>query len=140
MTTAVAPSTRTYAGTDLRVLILALASVAAAVVHAMVAPEHLRESVLYGAFFLGTTAAGLGYAAVVLTRPTTPVLVTGLVANVSVIALWLFTRLVEVPVGPMAGETEAFGRLDVMASSAELLCVLACAACLARLRRGHVRI
>jgi hypothetical protein len=105
--------------------VLALASVVAAVVHAMVIREHFGESALYGSFFLGTTVGGLGYAAVVLLRPIKRVLLVGLVANASIVALWLFTRLVEVPVGPGMGEREAFGVLDVIASGAEVLCVVA---------------
>ena len=105
--------------------VLGAAAVVAAVVHAIVAPEQFGESVLYGTFFLVTTVAGLGYAVAVLTTPTRPLLVTGLVANAGIVALWLFTRVVEVPVGPSAGEREAFGALDVVASGAELLCVVA---------------
>jgi len=105
--------------------VLALASVVAAVVHAMIIREHFAESALYGSFFLGTAVAGLGYAVVVLLRETRPVLLVGLVANASIVALWLFTQLVEVPVGPGMGKTEAFGRLDVIASGAEVLCVVA---------------
>lgn len=110
---------------------LSLASVVAAVVHAMVIREHFGESALYGSFFLGAAVAGLGYAVVVLLRATRPVLLVGLVANASIIVLWLFTRLVEVPVGPGMGEREAFGGLDVIAGGAEALCVVA-AICLLR--------
>lgn len=104
---------------------LALASVVAAVVHAMVIREHFGESALYGSFFLGAAIAGLAYAVVVLLRATRPVLLVGLVANASIVALWLFTRLVEVPVGPGMGERETFGGLDVIAGGAEAFCVVA---------------
>ena len=49
--------------------VLATASVVAAVVHAMVAPEHFGESGLYGTFFVATTVAGLAYAVAVLAKP-----------------------------------------------------------------------
>jgi len=105
--------------------LLVLATVVAAVVHAMVAPEHFEESALYGGFFLATTVAGLGYAVWVLSRPTRTLYVAAVIANVSIVALWLTTRLIEVPVGPGVGETEPFGTLDIVASSAEVLCVVA---------------
>jgi hypothetical protein len=104
---------------------LSAASVVAAVVHAVVAPEHFGESALYGAFFLATTVFGLGYAVAVLAKPSRSLLLAGAAANLSIVVLWLFTRLVEVPIGPGAGEKEAFGVLDMVASSAELLCVVA---------------
>ena len=105
--------------------VLATASVVAAVVHATVAPEHFAESALYGTFFLATTVAGFAYAVLVLAKPSRPVLLVGVAANAAIVALWLITRLVEVPVGPGAGEREAFGVMDVVASSAEVLCVVA---------------
>jgi hypothetical protein len=114
------------------VWVLAAATLVAAVVHAIVAPEHFGESALYGTFFLATTVAGLAYAVVVLAKPVWPVLIAGVVANIAIVALWLFTRLIEVPVGPGAGEKEAFGVLDVVASSAELMCVVAAISLLRR--------
>ena len=120
--------------------LLVTASAVAAVVHAMVAPEHFEESPLYGGFFLATTVAGLGYAVWVLSRPARWLYVAAVVANVAIVALWLTTRLVEVPVGPGAGETEPFGRLDVIASSAELLCVVAAVVLLLASRSRQVRV
>jgi hypothetical protein len=105
--------------------LLVTASVVAAIVHGAVAPEHFEESPIYGGFFLATTVAGLGYAVWVLSRPARWLYAAAIVANASIVALWLTTRLVEVPVGPGAGETEPFGSLDIIASSAEALCVVA---------------
>jgi hypothetical protein len=55
-------------------VLLAAATVVAAVVHVWVAPEHFAESALYGTFFVATAVAGIGYAALVLARPTRGVL------------------------------------------------------------------
>ena len=115
--------------------LLVSASVVAAIVHGAVAPEHFEESPLYGGFFLATTVAGLGYAVWVLTRPARWLYAAAVGANVSIVALWLTTRLVEVPLGPGAGETEPFGRLDIIASSAEVLCVVAAVALLRKATR-----
>jgi len=132
VTTATAAYPVRYAKVDAWRWLLVIATVAAAVVHAKVAPEHFREWTFYGGFFLATTIAGLGYAVWVLTRPARWLYVAAVVANVGIVALWLTTRLIEVPVGPGAGETEPFGRLDIIASSAEVLCVIAAIALLRR--------
>ncbi|MBV9486142.1 MAG: hypothetical protein JO246_08820 [Frankiaceae bacterium] len=115
------------AGSDRRSLlaITALLSVAAAGVHFTVAPEHFDESALYGTFFLVTATAQVAYAVLLLVRPSRPLLAVGWLANALVVGLWLVTRLVAIPLGPAAGEREAFSGLDVLASSFELLFLVA---------------
>ena len=132
MTTATAAYPLRYTRNDVSLLLLVLGTLVAAVVHAWVAPEHFRESPLYGGFFLATTAAGVGYAVWVLSRPARWLYAAAVAANVAIVALWLTTRLIEVPVGPGAGETEPFGRLDIIASTAEVLCVVTAIALLRR--------
>ena len=120
-------------------LALAAASVIAAVVHVWVAPEHFAESALYGTFFVATAVAGLGYAALVLARPSRGLLLAGAAGNAAVVGLWLVTRLVAVPLGPGAGETEPFGGLDVLASAAEITAFAICAVLLVpRLAAGQL--
>ena len=111
-------------------VLLAAASLIAAVVHVWVAPEHFAESALYGAFFVATAVAGAVFAAWVIVRPTRALLLAGVVGNAAIVVLWLVTRLVAVPLGPGAGETEPFGALDVLASGAELVALGACVAAL----------
>jgi hypothetical protein len=107
-------------------LITALSCAAAAAVHVVVMPEHFEESTLYGCFFLVTAAAQFGYVALLLWRPSRPLLAVGIVANAAVVVLWLVTRLVAIPLGPAAGTREEFSGLDVLASSFEVL-FLVCA-------------
>ena len=110
----------------LPLLVLAAASAVAAVVHLWVAPEHFEESALYGAFFVSTAVAGIAYAVWAVARPTSPLLLVGAAVNAAIVALWLVTRLVEVPLGPGTGETEPFGALDMLASGAELVAFAMC--------------
>lgn len=118
----------------------ALGLLAAAGVHVTVMPEHFRESWLYGAFFLGTASAQVAAAALIWLRPTRWRLRAIGGASVGVVALWAWTRVVGVPLGPGAGATESIGALDVVASAAELVTALGCFAAAAvpalRLRRS----
>lgn len=107
------------------VVVAAAASVVAAVVHAIVVPEHFGESPLYGWFFVLTAVAGFGYAFWLGLRPSRSLLLAGAAANAAIVALWIFTRVVEVPLGPGAGQTEPVGMLDVIASVAELTALAA---------------
>jgi hypothetical protein len=102
-------------------------SAVAAIVHGVVCPEHFREAGLYGTFFLVCALAQLGWAVAVLVRPDRRLLALGLAGNVAVLALWALTRTTGIPLGPEAGEVEAVGALDLIASAAELG-VVVCAA------------
>lgn len=117
-----APVTRRGSGW---LYVLAVASFVAGVVHAVVCPEHFQEYWVFGAFFLATAVAGIGYAVWVLARPARWLLRAGVVANVGIVALWLSTRLIGLPLGPDAGQTEAFGVMDLVASSAEICAAVA---------------
>ena len=113
----------------------AFASVVAAGVHVAVAPQHFRESSLYGTFFVVAAACQLGGAATLLLFRTR--LLTSLVAggNAMIVVLWLVTRVVGIPIGPRAGEVERVQLLDVTASTAEAAVVVCCALALYRVTR-----
>ena len=119
--------------------IAALASVGAAAVHLRVLPEHAEESAWYGAFFAAAALAQLGVAAVLVRRAVSRRFVALCAAgNVAVIGLWLFTRLVAVPIGPSSGSTEAFGALDIVASVLEAVVAAGCLYALAP-KRGRAQ-
>jgi hypothetical protein len=104
----------------------------AAGVHVTVMPQHFRESWLYGAFFLGTASAQVAAAALVWLHPSRWRLRAIAVASFGVVLLWAWTRVVGVPLGPGAGETESIGLLDVVASTAEVITAVGCVAAAAR--------
>jgi hypothetical protein len=60
---------------------LAVASATAGVIHATVCPSHFQESDLYGVFFLRAAAGQLGFAVVVLGRPSRTLLRAGAAAR-----------------------------------------------------------
>lgn len=107
------------------ILVMSAAALSAAVIHVRVSPEHFAESIRYGVFFVAVALAQASYAALVLTRPSRPIVTAGAVGNAAVVVLWLVTRLVAVPLGPDAGEVEGVGVLDVLASALEAVVVVA---------------
>lgn len=116
---------------DPRLWLAAGASLVSAAVHLSVIREHLEESLLYGGFFLVVTAAQVAWAVASVRRPTRSLLLAGAVASGLVALLWLATRTVGIPLGQAAGEVEAVGVPDVVASATEVVVVLAVAWALA---------
>lgn len=112
------------------------ASVGAAVVHLAVLPTHLREWWLAGVFFGAIAAFQLGWPILVALRPTRGLLVLGLLANTSSIALWTVSRTVGVPAGPHAGIAEPITRVGVLTVVLE---VIVCVTALWWLSRGSAR-
>lgn len=130
-------------GVPVSLVSMALASVGAAAIHLVVMPGHFEESLLYGGFFAAAASVQLVYAWALLVRPSRPLIGCGAAANLLIIALWLVTRLVGIPLGPGTGTVEAFGPLDVLAGILELVVVLAGAMLLLRIElpgRRHVQL
>jgi len=96
-------------------------SVAAALLHFWVTPEHFEEWWGYGVFFLVAAAAQAVYSTVVLLRPGQGLFVAGIFGNVAIVVLYIVTRTAGVPLfGPMVGVVEDFGVVDLVATAAEL--------------------
>jgi hypothetical protein len=113
-------------------LVMAIAGLGAAAVHAVVMPDHFEEATIYGVFFAITATVQLGYSALLLWRPSRVLVAAGVCGNLAMVGLWLVTRTVEVPLGPGAGEVEPFGGLDLLASGFEIAIVVAGLAALLR--------
>jgi hypothetical protein len=116
--------------------LVAVFSAAAGGIHLIVMPEHFEESALYGTFFLVSALVQIAYSGWLLARPSRVLLAIGAVGNTAVVLLWLFTRTIEIPLGPAAGTTEEFGSLDVLCAIFE---VLMAAGALVFLLRGRSR-
>lgn len=111
-------------------------SFAAAAVHLMAGPGHVAEWWAYGLFFFGAAAVQAAYGLLLATRGIEGwggwlavrrrVYCTGIVLTVAVVAVWIVSRTVGVPVGPAAFEPEPLGFLDVTSKVMEvsLLAVL----------------
>jgi hypothetical protein len=111
---------------------LAALSVGAAAIHFAVIFEHFDEYVLYGAFFLVLSWAQMIWAAVVLWRPSRPWLWLGIAGNALVIAVYVASRSVGLPIGPDVNHPEPVGALDVVSIVLEAALIAGCAALLWR--------
>ena len=107
---------------------LASLSAGAAAIHFTVIFEHFAEYTLFGVFFLVTAWAQLIWAAVLLWRPSRLWLSLGMTGNALVLAVYVASRSVGLPVGPDAGHPEPFGGLDGMSAFLEFALIAWCAA------------
>ncbi len=113
-------------------LAVALCSAAAATVHFAVLPEHAKEYWAFGAFFLASGAAQLGWAAIVIRRPFRWVLWLGAAGNVAIVTTWIVSRTRGLPLGPEPGMAEAVTPTDLLATAFEVVIVAGCAMLLLR--------
>jgi hypothetical protein len=96
-------------------------SLAAALIHLWVMPEHFEEWWGYGTFFLASAFAQGLYAPGLLLWPNRGVLLAGVAGNLAILILWLVTRTSGIPFfGPHAGEVEDVGTLDLVCTLAEV--------------------
>jgi hypothetical protein len=91
-------------------------SVGAGAIHAAVMPTHFDEFWLYGLFFLALAVFQVGWGLGYLRRPNTPLVVIGVLANGAAILLWLWSRMIGLPIGPEPGATEHAGFIDITAT------------------------
>lgn len=101
-------------------------SLIAGLIHLWVTPEHFEEWWGYGTFFLVAAVAQVVYALLLVRWPNQTVLLLGIAGNSAIVLLYLFTRVVGVPLfGPAAGEVEGVGIIDVCATASETAIVVA---------------
>lgn len=124
MTATIWPTTQRASPMTLRAIVVAacaLLSTGAAVIHVAVLGDHWREWWGYGLFFGVAAWLQLAWAAVVVARPSSRLLVVAAAASFAIAVLWLVTRTQGVPAGPAFGETEAATFPDVLATAFEAL-------------------
>jgi hypothetical protein len=111
---------------------LAALSVGAAAIHFAVVFEHFVEFRLYGVFFLVISWAQLIWPVVLIWRPSRLWLWLGVTGNALVIAVYVASRTVGLPIGPDLHHAEPVGALDVVSSVLEFGLIVGCAAMLWR--------
>lgn len=96
-------------------------SLAAALIHAAVAPEHFDEYTLFGVFFVSAALFQLAWAERMRRSPSNRlILIVGVAANLAIVTIWVVSRTAGVPLGPEAGVPEAIGAPDTICSIDEL--------------------
>ena len=105
-------------GLGLRWLLAGL-SLGAAAIHFAYSPSHLAEYWLYGVFFIVLAWVQLVWALGVVLRPWRWLLVAGVLANATVVAVWGLSRTVGVWVGPNATVNEKASFPDIAATVME---------------------
>jgi len=100
--------------------------VLAALVHAIVIPEHFREYVLYGVFFSALAAVQLACAWWIARRPQRRFVRAVAISSACVVGLWIVSRTTGLPIGPTPWRPEGFGAADEISSAAEALTVWGC--------------
>ena len=105
---------------------VAALSLMAALIHLWVMPEHFKEWWGYGAFFLVAAVAQVLYVPLLMRWPNRTVLLLGIAGNSAIVLLYLFTRVVGIPLfGPEAWEVEGVGIIDLCATISEAAIVVA---------------
>lgn len=112
-------------------------SMGAAVVHFAVMFSHFDEYWLFGVFFLIVAWCQLAWAPIVVRIRSKAVLLAGVVGNLAVIAVYVFSRTTGLPIGPEPGETEPVGGIDVVATILESGVVIIALALMVRARRAR---
>jgi hypothetical protein len=112
---------REAAAGDVRILTGALSAVAG-LIHVKAVADHASHYWLFGVLFGVVALAQIGLAvALWRTAVSDRLLVAAAVMTAGVIVVWLVSRTVGLPIGPWAGEAEAFGVSDVIATLIEVV-------------------
>ncbi|HEV8219785.1 MAG TPA: hypothetical protein VGQ05_05925 [Streptosporangiaceae bacterium] len=112
--------------------VIAMASIAAGAINLAAAATVGRGNAQNLAFFIVVGAAQVAWGAVALVRAPRWWLALGAAGNLIVVATWVVSRTVGLPVGPEAGITLPVHFPDVLATALEAAVVVGSAALLAR--------
>jgi len=105
---------------SLPLIALAALSLACSVLHAWVCPEHFREWVVYGVFFVCASTLQAGWAVLIVARPNARLLFAGVAGNAVVVVTYMISRTVGIPFGPDAFHPENINALGIAATTCEL--------------------
>jgi hypothetical protein len=97
-------------------------SIAAGLIHAIAMIDHFTHWWAYGVFFLVLTYGQVLWGIGLLRRPADDhALRIGAIANLAIVAVWVYSRTIGLPLGPDAGNPEAVGAMDVAATLDQLV-------------------
>jgi hypothetical protein len=123
--------------TDSAVLLIGGLCMVAGIMHVGVAANDIRLSSSSTPLVAMLAAFQLGWAALAVLRPSRGALIWGAAVNAAIVALWVTSRTVGVPIGPQPWVPEPVGAVDVIAVLAESVIVLA-ASCVVLAARSEL--
>jgi FtsP/CotA-like multicopper oxidase with cupredoxin domain len=97
----------------------ALLTLGAAAIHFAVVPEHLDEYLPFGLFFLLLAGAQVALAVATLWRPGRRLFVGAALGTLAVLALWVVSRTIGLPIGSTPWQPEDMGVAGIMAAVLE---------------------
>jgi hypothetical protein len=114
-----------YTSSETVLLFVAALAFTDGLIHVGAAVDHFDEFPLYALVFGALAAAQIGWAATLLRSPTRLVLLLGCYFNLAVIALWIASRTIGVPIAPRPWVPEAVGVADLVETVGETMTVIA---------------
>jgi hypothetical protein len=99
-------------------------SLSAAIAHLGVAAPHFREWWLHGAFFVACGVLQALFAVLIMWRPRTWLVLTGIAGNLAIMSMYVYSRTNGPPVGPHEGVPEPPGVYDLMTTAGEFVLVV----------------
>lgn len=95
-------------------------SLAAALIHLWVAPNHFNEWWAHAAFFLFVALAQGLFAVLLIRWPGRTLSLAGIFGNLALVLLYIVSRTAGIPLGPHAGRVEEASVLGMAATAAEV--------------------
>ena len=120
----------------------ALLTLGTAAIHFAVAPEHFEMYFVYGVFFIGLGITQAALAVAIMYAPQRSLFIAATLGTAAVIALYLTSRTVGLPIGPVPWRPERVGFPDVAATLMEVVALIQFLILIRRprrIRRGRIR-
>lgn len=117
--------------------LLAILSISCAIIHLVMVPPHISESVPLGLGFAFSGWFQLGFGILVVAKPSKRLLQVGILANIVFIGVWALSRTKGLPFGLEGGVPEAATFIDITCAALEGALVVACAAFAKKPRLGE---
>jgi hypothetical protein len=114
-----------YTTSETVVVLVASLALMDGLIHIGAAVDHFGEFPLYTLVFATLATVQIGWAATIMRRPSRRVLLFGCAFNIGVIALWLASRTIGVPIAPRAWVPETIGVADLVETIGETVIVVA---------------
>lgn len=103
------------------------------IIHILATPLYFDQWLGYGIVFVAIAVLQVMYSMVLAVNPPRRIyLWAGILGNILIVAVWLLTRTVGVPLGPMAGEVLPIEFLDGLAQILEVVQIVHLAVLLSR--------